>query len=382
VFDLVLKGGRVIDPSQNLDRVADVAFAGGRIAAVDDGIESHRAREMVDVAGRIVTPGLIDLHTHVYWGGTSLGVDADSIARRSGTTTFIDAGSAGPGNFPGFRHHVIERSRVRILAYLNISFAGIFAFSKEVMIGENLDVRLCNPRVAVVAAREHEKLIVGMKVRVGQNTSGGNGAGPFHAALEAADKLQLPLMTHLDFPPPARHEVVDCLRRGDVLTHCFKPFPNAPIHGDRTIRADVHAARNRGVVFDIGHGLGSLSFESATAMLEQGFLPDVLSSDVHTLCVDGPAYDLLHTMSKFIALGMSLTDAVRAATQQPAAAVDRSDLGTLAVGAVADASVLETRTGRFTYHDCVGETIEGDQTLACHGIVTGGSWWPNTEEPA
>ena len=165
MFDLVLKGGRVVDPSQNLDRVADVAFAGGRIAAVDDGIESHRTRETVDVAGRIVTPGLIDLHTHVYWGGTSLGVDADSIARRSGTTTFIDAGSAGPGNFPGFRHHVIERSRVRILAYLNISFAGIFAFSKDVMIGENLDIRLCNPRVAVAAARKHEGFIVGMKVR-------------------------------------------------------------------------------------------------------------------------------------------------------------------------------------------------------------------------
>ncbi len=145
LFDLVLKGGRVLDPGRNVDRIADVAFAGGKVAAMDADIPADKAQSTIDVAGRIVTPGLIDLHTHVYWGGTSLGVDADRIARRSGTTTFIDAGSSGPGNFLGFRHHVMERSRVRILAYLNISFAGIFAFSKTVMVGENLDVRLLQP---------------------------------------------------------------------------------------------------------------------------------------------------------------------------------------------------------------------------------------------
>ena len=379
LFDLVLKGGRVVDPATGTDRAADVAFAAGRVAAVDAGIAPERGRQVVDVAGRIVTPGLIDLHTHVYWGGTSLGVDADKLARRSGTTTFVDAGSAGAGNVAGFRHHVIERSRVRILAYLNISFAGIFAFSKNVMVGENLDIRLCNPREAVAAARDHAGHIVGMKVRIGAATSGSNAAGPFNAALDAADKLQLPLMTHLDFPGPGRHEVIAHLRRGDVLTHCFKPFPNAPIHGDRTIRADMLAARQRGVVFDIGHGLGSLAFETATAMLEQGFLPDVISSDVHTLCVHGPAFDLLACLSKFLALGMRLEDVIRAATVHPAKAIDRTDLGSLAVGAVGDAAVLELRPGRHVHTDSLGETLTADERLVCAGIVTGGDWWPSEE---
>ncbi|MEZ5905913.1 MAG: amidohydrolase/deacetylase family metallohydrolase [Geminicoccaceae bacterium] len=379
MFDLILKGGHVLDPGQNVDRRADVAFAKGRVAALDDDIPAERAQNVVDVTDRLVTPGLIDLHTHVYWGGTSLGVNADKLARRSGTTTFVDAGSAGPGNFPGFRHHVIERSRVRILAYMNISFAGIFAFSKNVMVGENLDIRLCNPREVVAVAREHLEHLVGVKVRVGQVTSGSNGAGPFNAALDAADKLHMPLMTHLDYPPPGRHEIIEHLRKGDVLTHCFKPFPNAPIDGHRQIRADRHSARKRGVVFDIGHGMGSLAFETATAMLEQGFLPDVISSDVHTLCIHGPAYDLLSTLSKFLALGMRLDDVIRTATLHPAAAIGRNDLGSLAPGAIGDASVLERRPGRYVHTDSLGETITADEHLFCSGLVTAGSWWPSEE---
>lgn len=304
------------------------------------------------------------------------------MAARSGTTTFVDAGSAGAGNFLGFRRHVMERSRARILAYLNISFAGIFAFSENVMVGENLDIRLCNAREAVAAAREHREHIVGMKVRIGLQTSGPNGAYPFNAALDAADKLQLPLMTHLDMPGPGRHEVIDHMRQGDVLTHCFKPFPNAPIHGDGTIKADMHAARKRGVVFDIGHGMGSLSFETATAMLEHGFLPDVISSDVHSLCVCGPAHDLLRCLSKFLALGMALEDVIRAATTHPARAIASTELGSLAPGAIGDAAVLELRSGRFTHVDSMGETITADSQLFCDGIVTGGSWWPNEEVAA
>src|ERR1700729_2653601 len=147
-FDLILRNGRVIDPSQNLDRVADVAFAGGKVAKVGERLEADGA-EVRDVSGLIVTPGLIDLHTHVYWGGTSLGVDAAEVAQRSGTTTFVDAGSAGPGNFHGFRRHVIDPSPLRIIPYLNISFPGIFAFSASVMVGECADLRLLDPRECV-----------------------------------------------------------------------------------------------------------------------------------------------------------------------------------------------------------------------------------------
>ena len=163
--DLVLKGGRVVDPSQGLDKVTDIAFTGGKVAAIGDGLAGKDTR---DVNGRIVSPGLIDLHTHVYWGGTSLGVEAELLARSGGVTTFIDAGSAGPGNFHGFRKHVIETSPVRILPYLNISFPGIFAFSKTVMIGESADMRLLDPREAVRVALEHKDLVLGIKVRVGK----------------------------------------------------------------------------------------------------------------------------------------------------------------------------------------------------------------------
>jgi dihydroorotase len=373
--DLLIKGGRVLDPSQGIDGPADVLFADGRIAALERDLPADRARAVVDATDRVVVPGLIDLHTHVYWGGTSLGVDADALARRSGTTTFVDAGSAGAGNFLGFRRHVIERARVRILAYLNISFAGIFGFSRNVMVGECSDIRLCDAREAVSAAREHLDLLVGMKVRVGRVAGGNSGVAPLDLALEAADALQRPVMTHIDFPPPSQREVVPRLRRGDVLTHCFRPFPNAPIGGDRTIRAEITAARERGVVFDIGHGMGSFDFEVARGMLAEGFVPDVISSDVHALCIGGPAFDLLVTMSKFLCLGLPLVDVIRLATVGPARAIGREDLGTLRPGAVGDAAVLDLRHGAFDYVDVLGQTMTGDQRLLCDGVAVGGRWW-------
>src|SRR5215212_9778248 len=218
MFDLLLRGGRVLDPGSGIDGLLDVGFARGKVVAVEPALNIDNAGAVVDATGRLVVPGLIDLHTHVYWGGTSLGVDADALARRSGTTTFVDAGSAGPGNFPGFRHHVIERSRSRIIAYLNISFAGIYGFSRNVMVGECREIMLCDAREAVTCAREHLDTIVGMKVRVGRIASGSSGIAPMDIAMEAADRLGVPLMAHLDHPPPSRTEVVNRLRRGDVLT--------------------------------------------------------------------------------------------------------------------------------------------------------------------
>jgi dihydroorotase len=217
-------------------------------------------------------PGLIDLHTHVYWGGTSLGVAAELLARDGGVTTFIDAGSSGAGNFHGFRKHVIEPSPVRILPYLNVSFPGIFAFSKTVMVGESADMRLIDPRECARVARENKDLVLGIKVRVGKSASGNSGAQPMYMALEVADDTGLPIMAHLDNPPPSRREVVDKLRRGDILTHCFRPFPNAPVRADGRVYEEVLAARERGVIFDIGHGGGSFGFATTRGMLAAGFL--------------------------------------------------------------------------------------------------------------
>ncbi|MBM3596569.1 MAG: amidohydrolase/deacetylase family metallohydrolase [Alphaproteobacteria bacterium] len=375
MYDLVLTGGRVIDPAQNLDRVTDVAFADGKVAAVGAGLARRKAGEVRNVAGSIVTPGLIDLHTHIYWGGTSAGVEPDAYARQSACTTLIDAGTAGPANMMGFRKHVIERSECRILPYLNISFPGIFAFSPTVMVGECDDLRLLSPADCVRVGREHADLVVGVKVRVGRGASGASGLAPLDMALEAAQQLGLPVMTHLDHPPPHRPDVMARLRKGDVLTHCFRPFPNNPATGDGGVYKDVMAARQRGVIFDIGHGKGSFGYETAKTMIKNGFLPDVISSDVHVLSIKGPAYDLLHTMSKFIAMGMPLKEIIRANTINAAKAVRRSDRGTLKPGTLGDASIINTKKGSFTFEDVVGEKFKGKEHLTCRGIVLGGKWW-------
>src|SRR5215831_7193068 len=187
-LSLILKGGRIIDPSQHLDAVADISFSGGKVAAIGPDLAADAGTEVRDVSGHIVTPGLIDLHTHVYWGGTSLGIDAEDFCRRSGVTTCIDTGSAGPGNFAGFRKHVIEPSAVRILAYLHVSFAGIFAYSKTVMVGESEELRLMAPSEAVEVADANRDVIIGIKVRVGLHASGDQGAAPLEMALQVANE--------------------------------------------------------------------------------------------------------------------------------------------------------------------------------------------------
>jgi dihydroorotase len=373
MHDLVLKGGRVVDPSQNLDAIMDVAFSGGKVSEIAPNIAE--ARKTVQAKGRVVSPGLIDLHAHVYVGGTSIGVDPDALVAQSGTTTFVDAGTAGAANMLGFRKHVIEKVRSRVIPYINIAFPGIYAFSHEVMVGECQDLRLLDVRECVRVAREHKDLVCGVKVRCGKGAGGTNGIAPLDLAIEAAEELGLPVMAHLDLAPPTRKEVLSRLRPGDVLTHCFRPFPNAPVGPDGKPRQEVLEARAKGVLYDIGHGKGSFGFNTARGMIRNGFMPDVISSDVHCLSIEGPAYDNLVTMSKLLCLGMELKDVIKATTINVAKAIRRPELGTLKPGSPGDATVLEIQNGKFEYIDVLGEVMMGDKKLVCADVVVGGRLW-------
>ena len=264
---------------------------------------------------------------------------------------------------------------MRILAYLHVSFAGIYGFDRNVFVGESEDIRLMAPIDAAGVADSNRDLIVGIKVRVGRHASGAQGIAPLDIALQAADQVGLPVMAHIDHPPPSYEEVLDRLRPGDVLTHAFRPFPNAPCTAQGTVKQAVIAARKRGVLFDIGHGMGSFSFKTARAMLANGFYPDTISSDIHALCIDGPAFDQVTTLSKFLCLGMELNEVVRRTTVNAAMALKRHELGSLKPGSAGDATILSVREGQFDYVHVEGEHLTGERKIFAEGSVIGGKWW-------
>jgi dihydroorotase len=242
------------------------------------------------------------------------------------------------------------------------------------MVGESGNLRLISPLDAVEVARAHPDTIVGIKVRVGRFASGDSGIAPLDIALQVADETGLPLMAHIDEPPPSYEDVIGRLRPGDVLTHCFRPFPNSPIAGDTRPRPAVIAARKRGVLFDIGHGMGSFSFEVARAMLAAGFAPDTISSDVHDLNREGPVFDQATTLTKFLALGMPLAKVVRATTSAPAAAINRPDLGTFSTGSAGDATIFTLEPGMTELLDSTGEILVASERIRVDAVVMAGRY--------
>lgn len=243
------------------------------------------------------------------------------------------------------------------------------------MVGESEEIRLMNPIDAVDVAVQNRDVIVGIKVRVGLHASCTQGANVLGTALQVAEQAGMPLMCHIDHPPPSYEEVVERLRPGDILTHAFRPFPNSPVTAQGSVRPTVLDARKRGVLFDIGHGMGSFSFQTARAMIANGFYPDTISSDVHALCIDGPAFDQVTTLSKFLVIGVPLGDVIAMSTVNAAKALGRPELGTLKPGSTGDATVLSLREGEFDLFDVVGEHVTSGQRLYSEGVVLGGRWW-------
>jgi dihydroorotase len=345
-FDSLITGGHVIDPANNHTEIADVAIKDGRIAQVAAGIPPSRAARVIDAAGQFVTPGLIDLHTHVYWGVTYWGIEPDPVAARSGVTTWLDVGSAGAYTFPGFRRWVAEPAKSRVFALLNLSSIGLVAPTWEL---SNIDY--CNIELGQMIVERNRDLILGIKARIDAFTTRGTGIAPLIKARELADLVDLPLMVHIGTSPPALAEIVEYLRPGDILTHCFTGQPNKIVDDGGVVVPSIKELHDRGLVLDIGHGAGSFSFNTAEQMLGQGIPPDVISTDIHQLAIQGPCYDMPVTLSKFLNLGMSIEQVIACATVNPARAMRKPELGTLCAGSVADVAMFRIEDGEFTFQD-------------------------------
>lgn len=374
-YDTVIVGGRVIDPASETDAVRDVGITDGKIAAVEAGIDTRDARSVIDAHGQIVTPGLVDLHTHIYWGVTYWGIEADPVAAQTGVTTWLDVGSSGAYTFPGFRRYVVEQTRSRVFALLNLSSIGLVAQTWEL---SNLDY--CDLDLATGVVEENRDLILGIKARIDRNTTRGTGIRPLELARELADRVGLPLMVHIGAGPPTIDEVAHLLRPGDILTHCFTGGDMRIVRDDGKVNPKIRELQEQGLVLDIGHGTGSFSYETAEAMLDQGVLPDVISSDIHQMARQGPMFDMPTTLSKFLNLGMSLPDVIARATTNPATAMRRPDLGTLRVGSPADVGIFRIEEGEYTFYDAPMNARKGSTRLLNTDTLVDGEPLPRIPE--
>jgi dihydroorotase len=359
-YELLLKGGRVIDPSQSFNAPADVALAGGRIAAMARDIDAAESERTVPVAGQIVTPGLVDLHTHGFAGVSHWGVDLDQYCIARGVTTAIDAGTSGSDSFDGFRRLVIDRSRTRVLAFLNISRIGLIGQP-----GELVDKRMIDVPAALRVAKEHADVIVGIKVRCSENYSGPNDIEAVRAARSVADQIGKPLMIHVGNPYSPMEKILELTRPRDIVTHAFRRGGGGGVIGsDGRVSDYIRRASERGVLFDVGHGSGSFSFAAAEAALKEKFEPATISSDIHAYSALGPVFDLPTTMTKFLHLGLTLEKVVELATVAPARAIDKTgEMASLKPGSPADVAVFDLVDGDFSLVDSQGEIRKAKQKL-------------------
>jgi dihydroorotase len=376
---LDLVGGRVIDPANRIDSTTNISIDGDLITSVGAVLAAAGGRQRIDVAGTLVTPGLVDLHTHLYPGVSHYGVEPDERCLGRGVTTAIDAGSAGAQTFPGLRRYVIECSRTRIFAFLNIAVQGMITN----LVGELEDVRWASSEQAVARARENLDLIVGIKVRLGYQMVGDDPNPALRLARQAADELDLPLMIHVIDMRPGLAWLLPQMRRGDIVTHCFHGNEGGIINSRGRVLPAALDARERGVLFDIGHGIGSFAYRVARMAIEQGFAPDTISSDLHAHNAEGPVFDLATTLSKLLHVGMPLQDVITAATLTPALAIGKAGgAGALGPGCDADLSVFELRTGHWALPDAAGDTEVVERLLVPRMVIRAGEIFNTVQAPA
>jgi|HubBroStandDraft_6_1064221.scaffolds.fasta_scaffold19636_2 dihydroorotase len=376
-YDLLIKGGHVVDPGANLEGRLDVAIKGDRIAVVEADIPAEAAHEVIDADGTYVTPGLIDLHAHVFKGSTYWGIDGDVLASRSGVTTFLDPGSPAAFTIDTFRERIVNPSRARVYAFMNISNIGLTGTRFELA-----SLEQCDPRIFAEMAGRNRDIVLGVKVRISTPEIIPHGITPLRRALEAGETCGLRVMMHIGIDPPELSEVVPLLRPGDIVTHSYTGLGMDIVDGEGRMKDVVLEARKQGVLFDLGHGAGSFSWRVAEAASGAGFWPDTLSSDVNQLGIRGPVFDLPTVMSKFLHLGMTLPEVIAATTTRPAEILGLTgQVGSLRPGCYADVALYHVLRGSFTLYDKISSRV-ADRLLRNKLTIIGGRVLPRQPHAA
>jgi dihydroorotase len=378
-FDLVVKGGDVLDPSQSLRGKRDIGIRFGLVEAVEADIPAARALRVLDASGKLVTPGLVDLHTHVYPYGSALGIPADELVAQQCTTTCVSAGDAGANNFAAFRRHIVAQTRTRLYAFVHIANIGLAGFP----VPELYNIDFANTDGATKAIAENADMVLGAKVRTSENVIAKHGLEPLKRAIAACEGAGTgaKVMCHIGGVETGAlmSQILDLLRPGDILTHAYSGAPNIAgaftnIVQDGRLLPAALAAKQRGVIFDVGHGGGSFDYTIAERAIEQGCPPDTISSDIHVFSGNTPGRPYLTwVMSKFLGLGFTLEQVVAMATVAPAKVINRAPkLGTLQVGAPADVAIMELVEEQVSFVDTRNNTRTGRAYLKPVQTVTAG----------
>ena len=367
-YDLLIKGGTVIDAKNNINAVLDVAIANGKIAKVDKNIKANKAQKVIDASGLYVSPGLLDIHSHnfhgtepnAYLSNSFTALPPDGFTFRSGVTTIVDVGGAGWKNFKVFKEQVIDRSKTRVLSFLNIIGSGMKGGAVEQNIAD------MDPKLTALVAKQNPGIVVGVKLA---HYSGFDWT-PTDRVVKAGELADIPVMIDFGGSDPElslEKLFLEKLRPGDIFTHAYAHVKGrTPIVGeDGKVEDFAFKARERGIIFDVGHGGGSFLFEQAVPAMKQGFLPNSISTDLHTGSMNGGMKDIVNIMSKFLNMDMPMDQVIAATTWNPAKIIKRTDLGHLSEGAVADVTLLNLRNGDFGFIDTKGKKMKGDQRLEC-----------------